>query len=247
VRAAALLIVLASAAAIYGVSASSAFVARTVSIEGATWTGDDVVRETLGAVEGANLFTLHTSELEQRLVTLPAVRSAQVAVTLPDGIGIRLQEREPLLVWQTGEDRWLVDREGMVFAKLPEEPPPAAADLAVIEDVRPASGSLQVGSQIDPVELDAALRLGSLTPADVGSSAPRLRIRLDDTSGFVLHTGEGGWSAVFGFYTPTLRSTELIKGQVRLLRSVLADRESTVARIILADDRNGTYVARPAP
>jgi len=247
VRAAALLIVLASAAAIYGVSASSAFVARTLSIEGATWTGDDVVRETLGAVEGTNLFTLHTSELEQRLVTLPAVRSAQVSVTLPDALGIRLQEREPLLVWQTGEDRWLVDREGMVFAKLPEEPPPAAADLAVVEDVRPSSGSLQVGSQIDPVELDAALRLGSLTPADVGSSAPRLRIRLDDTSGFVLHTGEGGWSAVFGFYTPTLRSTELIKGQVRLLRSFLADRESTVARIILADDRNGTYIPRVSP
>src|SRR4051794_41330870 len=40
-RAAALLILLASAAAIYGVHASSAFVARTRSIEGATWTGED--------------------------------------------------------------------------------------------------------------------------------------------------------------------------------------------------------------
>ena len=67
----------------------------------------------------------------------------------------------------------------------------------------------------------------------------------------MLHTGDGGWSAVFGFYTPTLRSTELIKGQVRLLRSFLADREPTVSRIILADDRNGTYIprvtARPSP
>jgi cell division septal protein FtsQ len=247
IRAAALLILLASAAAIYGVSASSAFVARTLSIEGATWTGEDAVRDTLGALEGANLFTLRTGELEQRLVTLPAVRSALVSVALPDGIGIRLQEREPLLVWQTGAERWLVDREGMVFAKLGEDPPPEAADLAVVEDVRPTSSSLQVGSQLDPVELDAALRLGSLTPADIGSSAPELRIRLDDASGFVVHTGEGGWSAVFGFYTPTLRSTELIPGQVRLLRSFLAERESTVSRIILADDRNGTYIPRVTP
>ena len=247
IRAAALLILLASAAAIYGVSASSAFVARTLSIEGATWTGEDAVRDTLGALEGANLFTLRTGELEQRLVTLPAVRSALVSVALPDAIGIRLQEREPLLVWQTGDDRWLVDRQGMVFAKLGEDPPPQATDLAVVEDVRPASRSLAVGSQLDPVELDAALRLGSLTASDIGSSAPELRIRLDDTSGFVLHTGEGGWSAVFGFYTPTLRSTELIPGQVRLLRSFLADRESTVSRIILADDRNGTYIPRVTP
>jgi POTRA domain-containing FtsQ-type protein len=222
-------------------------VARTLSIEGATWTGEAAVRDTLGALEGANLFTLRTGELEQRLVTLPAVRSALVSVALPDGIGIRLQEREPLLVWQTGADRWLVDREGMVFAKLGDDPPPQAADLAVVEDVRPTSRSLEVGSQLDPVELDAALRLGSLRPADIGSSAPELRIRLDDTSGFVLHTGEGGWSAVFGFYTPTLRSTELIPGQVRLLRSFLADRESTVSRIILADDRNGTYIPRVTP
>jgi cell division septal protein FtsQ len=251
IRAAALLILLASAAGIYGVSASSAFVARTLSIDGATWTGEAAVRETVGALEGANLFTLRTAELEQRLATLPAVRSALVSVALPDAIGIRLDERTPLLVWQTGADRWLVDREGMVFAKLGDDPPPEAGDLAVVEDVRPASASLQVGAELDPVELDAALRLGSLTPGDVGSSAPGLRIRLDDTSGFVLHTGDGGWSAVFGFYTPTLRSTELIKGQVRLLRSFLADRESTVSRIILADDRNGTYIprvsARPSP
>ena len=251
IRAAALLILLAAAAAIYGVSASSAFVARTLSIDGATWTGEAVVRETVGALEGANLFTLRTADLEQRLATLPAVRSALVSVALPDAIGIRLDERKPLLVWQTGAGRWLVDREGMVFAKLGDDPPPEAADLAVVEDVRPASASLAVGAELDPVELDAALRLGSLTPADVGSSAPGLRIRLDDTSGFVLHTGDGGWSAVFGFYTPTLRSTELIKGQVRLLRSFLADREPTVSRIILADDRNGTYIprvtARPSP
>ena len=134
-----------------------------------------------------------------------------------------------------------------MFAGLSDPVPPAAAPLAVIEDLRPASQALAVGSRVDPVELDAALRLGSLKPADVGSTAPELRIRLDDTSGFVLHTGPGGWSAVFGFYTPTLRTTDLIAGQVRLLRSLLADREATVSRIILADDRNGTFIPRTSP
>ncbi len=49
---------------------------------------------------------------------------------------------------------------------------------------------------------------------------------------------------MFGFYTPTLRTTDLIPGQVRLLRSMLAGREDDVLRVILADDRSGTL--RPA-
>ena len=49
---------------------------------------------------------------------------------------------------------------------------------------------------------------------------------------------------MFGFYTPTLRTTDLIPGQVRLLRSLLYGREAKVGRIILADDRSGTYIPR---
>jgi hypothetical protein len=50
---------------------------------------------------------------------------------------------------------------------------------------------------------------------------------------------------VFGFYTPTLRTTDLVPGQVRLLRSLIYGREAAVLRIVLADDRSGTYVPRP--
>ena len=102
-----------------------------------------------------------------------------------------------------------------------------------------------MGSTLDPVVLDAALRLGSLRPADLGTAATQLDIQLDDEHGFVAATADPvGWSAVFGFYTPTLRTTDLIPGQVRLLRSMLAGREDDVLRVILADDRSGTL--RPA-
>ena len=104
-----------------------------------------------------------------------------------------------------------------------------------------------MGSTLDPVVLDAALRLGSLRPADLGTAATKLAIRLDDQDGFVMTADPVGWSATFGFYTPTLRTTDLIPGQVRLLRSLLAGREDEVQRIILADDRSGTYVPRPSP
>ena len=53
---------------------------------------------------------------------------------------------------------------------------------------------------------------------------------------------------MFGFYTPSLRTTELIPGQVRLLRSLLIGREPLLERIILASETDGTYTTRsPAP
>ena len=52
---------------------------------------------------------------------------------------------------------------------------------------------------------------------------------------------------MFGFYTPSLRTTDLIPGQVRLLRSLLAGREATIKRVVLASQTDGTYVPRATP
>jgi hypothetical protein len=101
-----------------------------------------------------------------------------------------------------------------------------------------------VGDRIDPVDFDAAARLGSLHPADFGSGAAALHVRIDDEQGYTVSTGKDGWTAVFGFYTPTIRRTELIPGQVRLLAGLLAGREETVATVLLADERAGTYTLK---
>ena len=77
--------------------------------------------------------------------------------------------------------------------------------------------------------------------------AASLTVEVGDESGFVVRAEPLGWLAIFGFYTPSLRTPELIPGQVRLLRSLLADREPTVARVVLADDVSGTYLAKPTP
>jgi len=67
---------------------------------------------------------------------------------------------------------------------------------------------------------------------------------VSDANGFVVRAVAPGWMAIFGFYTPNLRTTDLIPGQVRLLRSLIAGREAQVELVILADDQNGTYVPR---
>ena len=247
VRAGALLAILVAAAGIYGLASSNAFALRHTAITGATWTPESTVLDALALPEGANLFTLQPAALERALAALPTLRGATVTVALPDELRVDLAERTPLLVWRTANGSYLVDADGTLFAELGPDQQDAAASLPVVDDSRLDASVLDVGSSLDPVSLDAALRLGSLTPADVGSAARSLVLSLDDVDGFTMRTRPTGWAAVFGFYTPTLRTTDLVPGQVRLLRSILAGREATIERIVLADDRSGTILPRPTP
>ena len=254
-RSLALLVLIGSGLAIYGVSASPAFGYRTLDIVGADRTDQAIVRSELSVEDGSNLFRLSTDGMSERLRALPTVAGASIEIALPDTLRVHLTERQAVVIWQVGDERFLVDADGLVFAQAT-----TASSLPVIDDRRtpatPTSDGLivvpdvvgmQIGDTVDPVDFDAATRLGSLLPVDVGSGAAGLHVRIDDATGFSVDTGKDGWSAVFGYYTPTIRKTDLIPGQVRLLKSLLAGREETVATIVLADDREGTYTAKVAP
>lgn len=247
VRAGALLALVAAVAATWGLASSDVFSMRHTVVTGATWTPEDSVLAALAIPEGANVFTLKTADLGRAVMALPSVRSASVTVALPDKVTVAVDERVALVAWKVGGRKFLVDGDGLLFGELDGNAPPEAATLPVIDDARLASMALDVGSTLDPVTLDAALRLGSLTPADVGSTAKALVLRVDDTVGFAMRTRPVTWTAIFGFYTPTLRTTDLIPGQVRLLNALLAGREGQVAKVILADDQSGTYVPKDTP
>jgi hypothetical protein len=247
IRAGAMLAVLLSAAGIYGVANSSAFRYSDLHIEGATFTAPEDVQEALEAVRGANLFQLRTGPLEADLRKLGTVRDATVAVRLPDSLVVDLEEREAILVWRVGARRYLVDDAGRLFARLDEATAAEATGLPLVEDRRAASAGLSVGRTIDGVDLDAATRLASLTPADVGSSLERLAVLVSDATGFSIQARPDGWQAVFGFYTPTLRQPDLIPGQVRLLRSLILGREPLIERVVLASETDGTYIPKPTP
>jgi cell division protein FtsQ len=256
----ALLVVILSGLTLYGANASSAFGYRRLDLVGAGLTSEATVRTVLGVAGDAKPFRLSTAGMADRLKGLPAVADATVEIVLPDTLRVRLAERRAIVVWQVGDRRFLVDADRVAFAEAA-----GPTDLPVVDDRRVPTETgldldsravasltsqvrpLRVGSTLDPVDFDAATRLGSLRPADVGSGAAALHVTIDDEHGFSLDSGKDGWTAVFGFYTPTIRRTDLIPGQVRLLASLLAGRESTVATIILADDLQGTYSLKPAP
>jgi hypothetical protein len=247
-RAGSILAMLLSAGAIYGLASTSAFSYSRLLIEGTTIVADAAVREELALPEGENLFEIVSEPLETRLRGIPAVADAEVSIGLPDTVKVRIEEREPLLVWRVGERRWYVDRTGFLFAQVGQNPSPEAATLPLVSDDRSASLALRVGHTIAPIDLDVATRLGSLTPAQVGSSAAGLAVGVTDENGFVLSSSPKSWVAVFGFYGRSLRTPDLVEGQVQLLDALLTEAgEPNVALIILADDRDGTYIPKESP
>jgi POTRA domain, FtsQ-type len=241
-RAVAALVIIACALALYGLTASSTFAYRRLALTGATYTSEADVGSSIRAEVGRNLFTLSTAGMAERLRSLTTVRDASVEVSLPDTLRVRLEERVPIAVWVIGDTRFLIDKDRTAFARDDGTRP-----LPVVDDQRTASTGLLIGGQVDAVDFDAATRLASLRPADVGSGAAALHVTIDETRGFVVDSGKDGWKATFGFYTPTIRKTDLIAGQVRLLRSLLTGREATIATVLLADERNGTYTEKAAP
>lgn len=246
VRSAALLAMLVSAGAMYGLAATSAFGFGRLAVEGTVLTTDEAIRDQVGLAPGTNLVGLATEPIAARIRTIPSVAGVEVSVGLPDVLRVSVRERRAIVVWAVGEQRFAVDESGLLFAGL-AGPPEATAGVPVVSDERAASVGLAIGSTLDPVVLDAATRLGSLTPGQIGSQASALRVRVTDDRGFTISSGTGGWLAVFGFYGLSQRTPALIPGQVQLLAALLAGREDTIQTVVLADDRDGTFIPKATP
>jgi hypothetical protein len=245
-RASAALAMLLSAGAVYGLAATSAFGFGRLQIEGTTITPEATIREVLALAEGENMFEIATDPLEARLRQIPAIAVADISLGLPDTVAVRIEERRPIVVWRIGDRRLLVDQGGLLFAVLGASSPSSVGELPVIVDRRAASSALDVGQTVDPVDLDAATRLASLTPEAIGSSATGLTVGISDENGFVVNAVPKSWVAIFGFYGRSLRTPDLVPGQAQLLKRLLFEREPMVALVILADDRDGTFILKPS-
>ena len=205
---------------------------------------------------GSSLLGVNLRAAEEAVAALPLVAAARVSAGLPDGIQIRVREKSLLLRWQIGDRIYAVTESGELLgdtASLNLASTAAAAFAAaplLFDDRTPSP--LLTDKQLTPTELDVATRLASLSAEDLGTSATSLTLRLLSDFGFVVEaTGPSiEWNAVFGIYSATIRPTSMIPGQVRLLRSLLAGRETAIGWVILADDQAGTYTAkgvRPPP
>lgn len=238
-------------------ASSGTFTIASLRIVGLHLLDDAAVRSASGVVLGEGLLTSDPHRIEQFLDEIPFVASSRVRIGLPGEIRAEILEETPLLRWSSGGVTYLMSGSGELLG--PATSPllstagrAAVEQLPLLNDLRTAPPLLP-GDVITSLDVDIATRLASLTFADLGSAATRLSLVIDPQYGFVLQgEGEGfAWNAVFGIYSATIRPPEMLPGQVRLLRSLLAGRERKIGWVILADGQAGTFtepgVRPPAP
>ena len=225
-----------------------------VSFEGLRHADEAEVRDYLTDLDRApNVFRVRASEIVSKLSELTEVDAAFATVTLPDGVSVRLDERDPLFIWE-GERAWLVDEEGMLFA--PGEPALATEDsatddpdpvsresLPVVEDARLTDVPPSVGSYLPPADMEVMRQLLALTPELLGSDSESLHLRVDEHEGYVLESRDQAWIAVFGHYTPSVQPPRVVPRQVQCLRWLLASKEAKLdqVRLALSDSACGTW------
>ncbi|MFT5539501.1 MAG: cell division protein FtsQ, partial [Alphaproteobacteria bacterium] len=88
-----------------------------VLVTGRKRVGRDEATRALGATRGMATLAFEPFAAKTRLEALSWVRAATVERRLPDTIYVRLAEREPLALWQSGNRLALIDREGVIITR----------------------------------------------------------------------------------------------------------------------------------
>ena len=131
-----------------------ALTVQHLAISGESLTSEEQIAAS-GGVVGHNIFTVDAQVVADRLTALPTVREARVWGELPDRLVIHIVERQPALVWQIGNDRYLLDAGGAVMAHNP--PQERTRDLPVVS-VRDVDAP-QVGTHVDATMVTTLMQL----------------------------------------------------------------------------------------
>ena len=94
---------------------------QDVQLEGRRLAPRAAVSRAVGLERGDAMLGFDPSEIRRRLVAIPWVRDATVERRLPGTVRIRIQERQPMALWQRHGRLALVDDEGVVITEKPQE------------------------------------------------------------------------------------------------------------------------------
>jgi len=158
-------------------------------------------------VQGQNIFLIDTTALAARIEALPQVASTTLAKQWPNVLTVIVVERTPVLLWQTKDGTYSVDRQAVVIA--PASQTLAAHGLQTLVDVR----SRQVGLSDQPIRPGVRLSQADVAFAlQVFASLPQvtgtfiLRYDVGSPVGVATSGGDGsfivvsphGWIAYLG-------------------------------------------------
>lgn len=148
----------------YASSDFSFFVYRdSTRIEGARFLPADEIFAAAGVNE-LNIFWIDPAEVARRVVALDGVKAARVRCDLPARVTIKVEEREPVVMWRATsqeQDLWL-DEAGVV---LPYHGDVNSPDMVFVVDF--GERHLQVGDQIEPEGIvQSVLQLAAALPGE---------------------------------------------------------------------------------
>lgn len=111
----------------YQLTARAGFSVTSMYLEGRSRTPIADVNFALGVKRGDPILGLPLEDIRARLEALPTVKFAAIERALPGTIHVRLEEREPVAVWQHDGQLSLIDDEGkamndLALADFPELP-----------------------------------------------------------------------------------------------------------------------------
>ena len=181
---------------------SPLFVVHAVRVQGSPAAlTTEVVRA--AGINNQNLFALNPQQLEARILTIPDLQSAGVALNLPNALTISVQAYQPVAVWLSGGKSYLVTEDGTVIKP---------GDDAKLLHVTDRSGqAYKHADHIAPATVRAAFTLRDLLAGQQISGGDYTVLDIHSLS--VRSTT--GWQAIFDI-------TGNVAQQTRILSALLA-------------------------
>jgi len=154
-------------------------------------------------VQDQNIFLLDAAALTARIDTLPEVASVDVAKQLPNHLTITIAERVPVLLWQTKQGTYSVDKSGVVIA--PASETAGTAHLLTVVDLRTGEAVQQVhpGARLNATNITFAMQVFAQLPQMIGNSGFTLRYNnaenaSEGANGSFVVASSSGWLAYLG-------------------------------------------------
>lgn len=187
-------LVLLSAGTVWLLYGSQWLRVESVSVSGTKVLTPEQVREAADVPVGSPLISVDTDAIEARLLRkLPRIDSVDVARSWPDGIGLKVTERTPVLLVQKGGNFVEVDDEGVRFATVPEAPKGVPALELTLSPRDSRAASLRRFGQARLVR--EAVRVAGDIPVAVAHATRSVKVRSYDDISLEL---EGGRTVAWG-------------------------------------------------
>ncbi|MEU2288097.1 FtsQ-type POTRA domain-containing protein [Streptomyces sp. NPDC013178] len=178
----ALAVVLLGVGTVWALYGSQWLRVERVSVSGTGVLTPQQVREAADVPVGEPLISVDTDAIARRLRSeLPRIDSVDVVRSWPDGIGLKVTERKPVLLVQKGRNFVEVDDEGVRFATVSEAP--RGVPLLELETSSPGSASASLRRFGEDRLAREAVKVAGALPAAVARDTRVVKVRsYDDIS-----------------------------------------------------------------